>query len=136
MTVFATAPQGKVSMTSAERTYWGKGKVEFLAVEPEIRQLLGSGMSKKAVFQQLVGSGKLSCSYRTFCWATSRFLSIRRREFAAESTAPSQSETPKKEVTPNVEQQKPVQKPVVKETPPTKNQSFGSFSMGSYTDVI
>lgn len=43
-----------------------EGRVQFLAVESEVRDLISKGYSYKMIHQKLVGEGKITIAYDTF----------------------------------------------------------------------
>lgn len=43
-----------------------EGRVQFLAVENEVRDLISKGYSYKMIHQKLVGEGKITIGYDTF----------------------------------------------------------------------
>jgi hypothetical protein len=52
-------------MTNSSRQY--VGRVEYLAHQTEILDLLKSGHSAKTIYEDLHKSGKITISYRNFC---------------------------------------------------------------------
>ena len=43
-------------------------KVEFLANAEEVMSMLGKGFNKFNVYTSLAGQGRITMSYRSFCW--------------------------------------------------------------------
>lgn len=48
-------------------TQRGMARVEFIALKPEIEELLGKGHTNKFIHETLFATGRITMSYRMFC---------------------------------------------------------------------
>ena len=46
---------------------YGIARVEFLAVRPDVNELLAQGWPRSRIYRRLLEEGKISMRYKTFC---------------------------------------------------------------------